>query len=246
MKKILPTLSLIALCLFGTLSIFAQDRYSKNIADSERFSAGVLIGFNNAQMDGDFQAGYDKVGITGGVRGIARITTRLDFNIEMLYSKKGSKIFSAGHHFAANPKKDRIIDLTYVDAPMYFKWLLKDLASTWHIEAGGIYSRLVNTKITENITNPKTDFSYEDIAANFGKDDISILLGFGHTWKNGFAINGRYTFGVKKFYKNNAFEAIDNVPLSAQDVEFLRNYQYSLNLSYTIFQRELKNNRSRK
>lgn len=246
MKIFLFTLSLITLCLFCTQSGFAQEKYSKNIADSERFSAGVLIGFNNAQMDGDFQAGYDKIGITGGIRGIARINTRLDFNIEMLYSKKGSKIFSEGHHFASTPKKDRIIDLTYVDAPMYFKWLLKDLASTWHIEAGGIYSRLVNTKITEKIDNPQTDFSYEDIAVNFGKDDISILLGFGHTWKNGFAINGRYTFGVKKFYKNNEFEAIDNVPLSAQDVEFLRNYQYSLNLSYTIFQRELKSNRSRK
>lgn len=123
---------------------------------------------------------------------------------------------------------------------------MKDLASTWHIEAGGIYSRLVNTKITETITNPETEFSYEDIAENFGKDDLSILLGFGHTWKNGFAINGRYTFGVKKFYKNKDFEAIENVPLSAQDVEFLRNYQYSLNLSYTIFQRAIKKSRSRK
>jgi len=246
MKKILPIFCLISILLFVPESVIAQEKYSKNIADSERFSAGVLIGFNNAQMDGDFQAGFDKYGLTGGIRGIARITSRLDFNIEMLYSKKGSKIYSDGYLSTANPKKDRIIDLTYVDAPMYFKWLIKDLASTWHIEAGGIYSRLTNTKITENVINAERDFSYENIAANFDKDDISILLGFGHTWKNGFAINGRYTFGVKKFYKNNMFEAIPNVPLSTQDVEFLRNYQYSLNLSYTIFQRTLKKNRSKK
>ncbi len=245
MKKILPTLSLIALCLFCTQSVFAQEKYSKNIADSERFSAGVLLGFNNAQMDGDFQAGFDKIGLMGGIRGIARITSRLDFNIEMLYSQKGSKIYSEGFQFASNPMKNRIIDLTYVDAPMYFKWLLKDLASTWHIEAGGVYSRLIRTKVTERINNPQVDFSYEEITADFGKDDLSILLGFGHTWKNGFAINGRYIFSVKKFYKNKEFVAIDNVPLAAQDVEFLRNYHYGLSLSYTIFQRELKKKRSR-
>lgn len=246
MKKILPKFHLITICLFCALSVVAQEKYSKNIADSERFSAGVLIGFNNAQIDGDYQTGFDKFGLTGGIRGIARITSRLEFNIEMLYSKKGSKIFSEGYLSTANPKKDRIIDLTYVDAPMYFKWHLKDLASTWHVEVGGVYSRLTNTKITENVVAPEREFSYEEIAVNFDKDDISILLGFGHTWKNGFAINGRYAFGVKKFYENNAFEAIPNVPLSTQGVEFLRNYQYSLNLSYTIFQRELKNSRSRK
>ncbi len=243
MKKVLSILSLINICIFCIQSVYAQDKYSKNIADSERFSAGVLIGFNNAQMDGDFQAGFDKVGLMTGIRGIARITSQLDFNIEMLYSKKGSKIFSADFQFAASPTKDRIIDLTYVDAPMYFKWLLKDLASTWHVEAGGVYSRLINTKVTERITNPQVNFSYEEIAADFGKDDLSILLGFGHTWKNGFAINGRYTFSVKKFYKNNEFDPIDNVPLAAQDVAFLRNYHYSLNLSYTIFQRALKKKR---
>jgi len=243
MKKILPIICLVILYIFCAKSALAQDKYSKSLADSERFSAGVLIGFNSAQIDGDYQAGFDKYGLTGGIRGIARITTQLEFNIEMLYSEKGSKIYSDGFLATANPKKDRIIDLTYVDAPMYFKWLIKDLPSTWHVEAGGIYSRLVNTNITENEIISERAVSYEEIAVNFDKDDISILLGFGHTWKNGFAFNGRYSFGVKKFYKNNEFEAIPNVPLSTQGIEFLRNYQYSLNLSYTIFQRALKKKR---
>jgi len=244
MKKNLPLFFLIPLCIFFTNSIFSQQKYNKNIADSERFSAGVLIGFNNAQIDGDFQTGFDKFGFTGGIRGIARINSRLDFNIEMLYSKKGSKILSEGHQVVVNPQKDRIIDLTYVDAPMYFKWLIKDLASTWHVELGGVYSRLLSTKITEVIEDPKVNFSYEDIVLGFDKDDISILLGFGHTWKNGFALNGRYGFSVKKFYAIENLERPTNSGvLASNEVLFLRNYYYSINLSYTIFQRAIKNKR---
>ena len=241
MKTVLPLFTLVTLGLLITQSVFGQQKYNKNIADSERFSAGVIIGYNNAQIDGDYQNGFDKYGITGGIRGIARITSRLDLNIEMLYSQKGSRIYSEGHQLLANPKKDRIIDLTYVDAPIYFKWLLKDLASTWHVELGGIYSRLTNTNITETVKDPKRDFSFEDIALDFDKDDIAVLLGFGHTWKNGIALNLRYGFSVKKFYINEDYEVPFSTGLPFVDeVQFLRNYNYSLSLSYTIFQRELK------
>lgn len=237
MKKIFILFCFVLICLFFNQSVFAQDKYNKNVADTERFSAGVLIGFNNAQIDGDFQKGFDKFGLTGGIRGIARINSRLELNIEMLYSSKGSQIFSEGFRFSANPKKDRIIDLNYVDAPIYFKYLLKDLATTWHVELGGIYSRLINTEITEILVNPSESFSYENIAADFDRNDIAVFLGFGHTWKNGFAINGRYAYSIKKFYRNTGGGTGISDP---EEVQFLRNYYYSLNLSYTIFQRKLK------
>jgi len=247
MKKILPIFCLITICLFFVQLAIAQQKYNKHIADSERFSAGVLIGYNNSQIDGDYQIGFDKYGITGGIRGIARITSRLDFNIEMLYSKKGAKIFSEGHQLLANPKKNRIIDLTYVDAPIFFKFLLNDLPSTWHIEAGGIYSRLTKTDITETVPDPNLDFSYEEIVTDFDKDDMSVLLGFGHTWKNGFSLNGRYSISVKKFYINEAYESPAGFGLpTLEEVQFLRNYHFSLSVSYTIFQRELKNSKRKR
>lgn len=233
---------LLALGLLSYLTAFGQ-RGSKFIPDNERFSAGIVVGYNNAQIDGDFQVGFDKVGLTAGIRGIARFTPRLDLNIEMLYSKKGSKIFPFNTFSQVNPKKSRIIDLTYVDAPIYFKWLLKNEPSTWHIEIGGVYSRLTKTKITEQIRNSSREFAYEPIAADFDKDDISLLTGFGHTWQNGIGINLRYVFGVKKFYVNEDF--MEQVPgsLVGKEVSFLRNYYYSLNISYTIFKRKLKKKR---
>lgn len=243
MKKYLPILLLLIVCFYLQTTAHAQRKYSKYIPDSERFSAGLVFGYNNAQIDGDYQTGFDKIGITGGLRGIARFTPRLDFNIEMLYSKKGSKILPARAIVQTNPKKDRIIDLTYIDAPIYFKWLLKNQASIWHIELGGVYSRLINTEITENIIDPQREFIYEDVVIDFKKDDISLLFGFGYTWHNGFALNLKYAFGINKFYENNAYMEAISAGVNERDVQFLRNYYYSLNVSYTIFKRTLKKDR---
>ena len=237
MKKYKPIFWLTLFCFCMPLDSNAQRKYNQYIPDSERFSAGVILGYNNAQIDGDYQTGFDKIGITGGLRGIARFTPRLDLNIEMLYSKKGSKILPAGAASQRIAKKSRIIDLTYVDAPIFFKWLLKNKTNTWHIEAGGIYSRLINTEITEEIKDASKEFVYETAAIDFEKDDISALIGFGYTWQSGFALNLRYAISVNKFYQNPDFEA---TRLNVQDVQFLRNYHYSLSVSYTIFKREMK------
>ena len=247
MKKSYLSVFIVTLLSLTTAntSLFSQLKYNKNIADSERFSAGVLIGWNGSQIDGDYQVGFDKYGITGGIRGIARITSRLDFNIEMLYSKKGSKIFPNRAATQVNPKKDRIIDLTYIDAPIYFKWLLKEQASIWHIEVGGIYSRLTDSKITETIIDGNREFSYEVIEPDFNKDDLLFMAGLGYTWASGFALNLRYAIGVNKFYLNEDFIEQSIASPNTRDVEFLRNYYYSINLSYTIFQREIKNKRRR-
>ena len=240
MKRYIYSCLVLFFCFcFGT-EAHAQGKPSKYIPDSERFSAGLILGYNSAQIDGDYQIGFDKFGITGGLRGIARITPRLDFNIEMLYSKKGSKILPTGAQILVNPKKDRIIDLSYVDAPIFFKWLLKNEANIWHIELGGIYSRLINSEITEVIKDASREFVYQDAVADFDKDDISVLAGFGHSWQNGISLNLRYVFSVKKFYQNPDFKAFNSGGIVAKDVQFLRNYYYSLSISYTIFKRELK------
>ncbi|MFK7980043.1 MAG: hypothetical protein AB8G86_08680, partial [Saprospiraceae bacterium] len=136
--------------------------------------------------------------------------------------------------------KDRIIDLTYIDAPIFVKWLLSNKTNAWHVEMGGIYSRLINTEITEEIKDAKREFVYQDAVLDFNKDDISFLAGFGHTWKNGISMNFRYVIGVNKFYQNAEFSSPTRGSLATQDVDFLRNYYYSLNVSYTIFKRAIK------
>lgn len=233
MKKPLPYLLLFLLLFLFNSSIEAQRK--RTISDSERFSAGLVLGMNNAQIDGDYFTGFDKWGITGGLRGITRLTPRLDFNIEMLYSKKGSKIFQKRALTSARQKKDRIIDLTYIDVPFFFKYLLSNKENIWHIEVGAIYGRLIRSKITESITDSNREFSYLTVEKDFNKDDISGLFGFGYTYKNGIALNLRYAIGFRKFYNNSDYFLPEFGSIINEPVKFLRNYHYSINISYTLF-----------
>ena len=57
---LLPFLLLFLLC--SALDLQAQRR--------QRFKAGVIAGITAAQIDGDASAGYNKVGLQGGLRGI--------------------------------------------------------------------------------------------------------------------------------------------------------------------------------
>ncbi len=211
--------------------LISQKRY---ISDSERFNAGVIIGFNTSQIDGDYFTGYDKSGFTGGLKGIVRLTPRLDFNMEFLYSKKGSTIFG-GNYRGARPLKDQTIDLTYVDVPFLLKWMLKNEASSWHMEGGLIYSRLIDSEIDEAVSNPERQFSYQTILSDFGRDDFSWTGGLGYTHKSGVSIHGRFGIGLSKFYKNSEFEPRSPFSLDPDSVEFLRNYYLSFQVVYAVF-----------
>ena len=219
------------LLLFLTQYAIAQKRY---IANSERFNAGLVIGINYSQIDGDYFTGYDKKGLTGGIKGIVRIIPRLDFNMELLYSKKGSKIF-AGNYTGTTPIKDQIIDLTYVDVPLLLKWKLNETENSWHIEAGVVYARLVDSEIVEAIRDSKRQFSYKTILADFDSNELSWIGGLGYTFKSGLSFHGRFAFGLSKFYQNSAFEFNNPSSLLVQDIEFLRNYSMSFQVAYAIF-----------
>ena len=231
--------STISLSLFFILFFLnptdAQTKRKTYIKDGERFSVGFVLGLNSSQIDGDFFQGFDKKGLTGGIRGIVRLRPRLDFNMELLYSKKGSKIHHNRVKTAVPLNKDRIIDLTYIDVPFTFKYLLKEQLSSWYIEGGAIYGRLVDTKITEKVNDSTREFAYENIVKDFDKDDIYGMAGLGYYWKKGFALGFRYTISGKKFYKNSNYLTPTLGALVQEEVEFLRNYYFSIILSYTIF-----------
>jgi hypothetical protein len=230
----LPFTFVLSFILLNTAS--SQYKKRNYITNSQRFSAGLFLALNNTQIDGDYFTGFDKKGIVGGIRGIVRLTPRINFNIEMLYSQKGSKIPHGHSLTAVRRENDRIIDLHYIDVPFLFKYLLKNKESTWHVEVGPVFSRLISTKITEQIEeNSRGIFSYQMAANDFNKNDFSVLAGFGYTLKNGIALHLRYVFGVTKFYNNENFFQPPPHSLLIVPVHFLRNYHYSLGISYDIF-----------
>jgi len=169
-----------------------------------------------------------------GIKGIVRILPRLDFNMDLLYSKKGSKIPS-GNKVGNDFVKDRIIDLTYMEVPFSFKWLTRNQVNSMHIEAGMVYSRLIDQSITELFDDTSRKFLYASIVDNFEKDDLAFMGGVGFTWHHKWALHGRFMYSFTRFYVDEEFTQPQGYSPFALPVEFLRNYQVSLQLSYALF-----------
>jgi len=116
-------------------------------AQEQRFKAGVILGANLSQIDGDKSDGYIKLGITGGLRGVAIITDKIELSIELLFDQRGSrsqKIFDT-NFFPFS------ITNNYISVPVVFNyqdWL--DESGDYyklHFHTGLSYGRLINTEI---------------------------------------------------------------------------------------------------
>jgi hypothetical protein len=56
-----------------------------------RFLGGIVAGLNLSQIDGDAEAGFNKMGLNVGARGGVILSKKWEIAIEMLFSQKGSQ-----------------------------------------------------------------------------------------------------------------------------------------------------------
>lgn len=89
----------------------------------QRFKAGLIAGLTASQIDGDESAGYHKVGLQGGLRGVVALKPKQEASVEILYSQRGCR---------NQPKTFPIYSTTldYIEVPV--QWHYKD----WFIEDG--------------------------------------------------------------------------------------------------------------
>lgn len=174
-------------------------------AISQRFNAGVQVGLNAAQLDGDDSAGYNKLGIMAGLRGVTILTEKMEVSIELLFSQKGAKC-----ELSSNGLGTRCglldIKLNYVEIPLLFNY--KD----WRNEekdyykmlfsAGFSYGRLIGGSATNNAGD---DASIEGL----NKNDFSIIVGATYFATSRLGISFRYTRSMNLAYnaskQNNFF-----------------------------------------
>ena len=161
---------------------------------SQRFSAGVLAGINACQIDGDQLAGFDKVGVTGGIKAILNFESAFDLNVEFLFSQRGSRpdIF--------NPEYDPDIEvnLIYAELPVYVTlgdwWQEKEQYYKVSAQAGISYGRLISAR-TFDYFNP-SEKSFDKLVPFFNDNDLSWLVGASYRFNRHFGITGRYTRGI--------------------------------------------------
>lgn len=171
----------------------------------QRFGAAVVAGPSLSQVLGEGNAGYDKLGVSGGLQGIVFLSERVDLYIDLLYSQRGSRSSLIDRSFI-----DRNgFDLDYIEIPLSFivkDWIQESEDGMKYgklgIYGGASYGRLVRSRA----------IGFRAAAAEqISKHDTSLLGGLRFQWKRHWAINARYTRSIRAI--SPAFEPDELNPL---------------------------------
>ncbi len=188
MKLKKPQICILRGIILSTIVLFSSYAYS------QRFSAGIVGGMNASQIDGDMLAGFDKVGLTGGIKAIVNFESAIDFNIEFLFSQRGSRpdIFNPDYDPDIN------ISLVYAEIPVYLTlgdwWQEEGQYHKVSAHAGLSYGRLITAKTTDYF-HP-IEMSLDLLVPFFNENDISWLLGATYRLSENWGLTGRYTNGI--------------------------------------------------
>ncbi len=181
-KKLIPVL--VFFLLIGVTTV-----------DAQRFKGSAVFGFNLAQIDGDNLAGFNKLGLTGGVKLGYPIKNNVDINLEMLYSQRGS---NAG--FGFGNQASSFTDLKYLEIPIYanlMDWLIAD--EGYHkvsAHAGLNFSYLFAVDSSNGVVSKDID-TYE-------RKNIGYLIGVDYKFTKNIGTSVRYNRAFNSINDNNA------------------------------------------
>lgn len=209
------------LSILVTTSLYAQKRVLKN-----RFNAGIVLGGNTSQINGDRYLGYNKFGGFVGVRAIARLNTKSEFVFEMQYNRKGSKDPS---QFVPGKKAPRFIALDYLEVPILYHYKVETSIGVVSFEGGIAYARLVGFKINEN-ANSINYSSFTDIENEFKKDELVLIFGGGLFINEHIRLMGRFAHSLTLLYENE--NPTNEFTTDISPINQLRNIQLAFGVNY--------------
>jgi len=187
------------------------------LAQESPFRAGMLLGFNAAQIDGDELRGFDKAGLSLGARFGLVFSPRTELSMDLLYSQRGSQ---------SRPSRDNSTllnkySLHYMEVPFLFhykEWaaVTTDETAFYRLEvAGGLaYSRLIRARMQGN--------PFEGREELLNQNDFSYILGFGFHASPVHSFHFRYTDSINFLFDD----------LQALNVRRLRGYFLTLQYLY--------------
>ncbi|MCB0582177.1 MAG: PorT family protein [Phaeodactylibacter sp.] len=190
---------------------------------AQRFGAGAILGLNASQIDGDNQFGYRQFGPAVGLRGIAHLSDRVDLQVELLYSRRGS---AARNQDSENPANPVDINLQYAETPILlgFKAIENwDGEYVLHFCSGFSYSRLLRSKVVAKRPNPAgpDDFSIPEIEKDFRRNELGWVVGTAYLPIPQLSIGLRHVLALTPLYKGD-------VPGG----KTLRSYYFQMQVAY--------------
>ena len=179
----------------------------------QRIKGAIIGGMNISQVDGDEIYGFNKVGLNTGAAAILPIGKNLSFQLEILYSQKGSyqskqyeeTISDSSGNVIADLNGQYRLNLNYLEVPFLFHYTDKDIISAG---VGFSYGRLVSVKEYEHDTlNQFTTLN----DGPYDRNDYSILVDLYfriHKKIPRFKLNIRYSYSMRKIRTRDFYNTL--------------------------------------
>lgn len=200
-----------------------------NSQDKPVFQAGLTLGINVSQVDGDEYAGYRQLGVQGGIQGIVNITNHFFVSTEILFSQRGAR--------PSNKEKledfENFIDirLNYIEVPFLINVHTgrdREDFRPLRIFGGVSVGRLINTTIKQTGESP-TFYPFLNMASikeDFERFDFSLVLGFQRNFSKNLGFFFKHTLALNNLY----------TPVGEQNpYNELEPFHFSLGASYLLF-----------
>jgi hypothetical protein len=204
----------------GILGFFLMN--SIQLEAQNTFGAAIVAGLNASQIQGDASAGYNRLGVRAGLRGLVFLGDKSEASLDLLYSQRGS----TSGLFQDNAAIRFVIALDYVEVPVTFTykdWLHEDGYYRVHFTGGLTYSRLFNTRVEEYPI-------FEEEQENFNLNDFGVRLGASYFVSEKFGISIFYNRSINRLYNN-----LDHLQNGVPVFEFpLVGYFLSFEFSYRL------------
>jgi hypothetical protein len=222
MKKSLPIL-IFCQCFLAFTTLNAQLE--------EHFRAGVAAGVNFAQIAGDGQQGYHKLGPSIGVKVAYCLKPNFDMSTELLYNARGSRPNPFKSNNITTDKSAQLnAELNYADILLAANFhFMPDINSAFYrqsLQIGVSYGRLLSSTITVN-RGIYADLPLEtNIQDNVKKNDFGFVVGYTWFLTSRLGICAKHTFSLGNIYTSpppvgsatNEFAAFTPYNISAQIV----------------------------
>lgn len=164
----------------------------------QRFKAGLLLGANFSQVDGDAKAGFNKVGVNTGVLGQIILSPNWELSTEILFSQKGSR---SDVSLTSLPL---LLHFNYAEVPIqinYLDWKSTQAdGSTYNkvmLSAGLSVGRFVGGRIEYNgLEEPQRLEEYR-------RNDFSVLIGATYFFTPNWGLNVRWSQSIISINRDN-------------------------------------------
>ncbi|MFO7655443.1 MAG: porin family protein [Bacteroidales bacterium] len=164
------------------------------VLKGQTFSSGIFGGVAASQVDGDSYAGFDKVGLHGGVFVSTSITNKIGVQMEIKYTGRGARKKTS----ETNPAVYQL-SLNYIDIPLMVNFTAQQ---KFLFEAGLVPGYLF--ALSGEDSGGRVD---SEQLADFKKFDLNWMLGFRYKFTDKVSAGIRYSysiFSIRDYQNSNA------------------------------------------